>query len=88
MQDSVNFSNEETEQPPPYRELYPNSGGINQQCSVCSTNQFASDSESILRILKACDFAAQRHSFQRRKDVHQTPYINHPIGIPLFLDTC
>ncbi|KAI6229019.1 HD domain-containing protein [Aphelenchoides fujianensis] len=30
------------------------------------------------RLMKAADFAARRHRFQKRKDVRQTPYINHP----------
>ncbi|EFO28266.1 hypothetical protein LOAG_00223 [Loa loa] len=32
-------------------------------------------------VIKACNFAAERHRLQRRKDVSQTPYINHPIGV-------
>ncbi|VDK52375.1 unnamed protein product [Anisakis simplex] len=32
-------------------------------------------------IVKASDFAACRHRFQRRKDKDQTPYINHPLGV-------
>lgn len=35
-------------------------------------------------IMKAADFAARRHRFQRRKDPQQTPYINHPIGLLFF----
>lgn len=40
----------------------------------------SSNVNSISLIMKATDFAARRHRFQRRKDPHQTPYINHPIG--------
>lgn len=36
--------------------------------------------EDISLFVKACDFAARRHRFQKRKDPKQTPYINHPIG--------
>jgi len=32
-------------------------------------------------ILKAMNFAAIKHSFQKRKDAAGTPYINHPIGV-------
>lgn len=32
-------------------------------------------------ILKAINFAAKKHRNQRRKDLEQTPYINHPIGV-------
>lgn len=31
-------------------------------------------------IIKCVNFAAVKHSFQRRKDPEETPYINHPIG--------
>uniref|UniRef100_A0A915PQY5 Guanosine-3',5'-bis(diphosphate) 3'-pyrophosphohydrolase MESH1 n=1 Tax=Setaria digitata TaxID=48799 RepID=A0A915PQY5_9BILA len=34
----------------------------------------------VCNIIKACNFAAERHRLQRRKDAEQTPYINHPIG--------
>ena len=37
--------------------------------------------DSILSLtIKSVDFAAQKHANQRRKNVDQTPYINHPIG--------
>ncbi|KAK1925484.1 hypothetical protein DB88DRAFT_484100 [Papiliotrema laurentii] len=36
-------------------------------------------------LLRTIDFAAQKHSSQRRKDVDQTPYINHPIAVSNFL---
>ena len=32
-------------------------------------------------ILKALNFAAQKHRDQRRKDIEASPYINHPIGL-------
>ncbi|XP_001369058.1 guanosine-3',5'-bis(diphosphate) 3'-pyrophosphohydrolase MESH1 isoform X7 [Monodelphis domestica] len=32
-------------------------------------------------LLEAVDFAARKHSKQRRKDPEKTPYINHPIGV-------
>jgi len=34
-----------------------------------------------LGILKATNFAALKHSNQKRKDSAETPYINHPIGV-------
>ena len=32
-------------------------------------------------ILAALNFAAQKHSRQRRKDLEASPYINHPIAV-------
>ena len=32
-------------------------------------------------ILRAADFAAHKHKGQRRKDLEESPYINHPIGV-------
>lgn len=37
-------------------------------------------------VTKAVHFAAQKHSFQRRKNASQTPYINHPIEVMRILD--
>ncbi len=34
-----------------------------------------------IKLLEALNFAADRHRFQRRKDEHATPYINHPIDV-------
>lgn len=40
------------------------------------------DSTDVVGILVKCsNFAAIKHSFQRRKDPEKTPYINHPIGV-------
>ena len=36
---------------------------------------------SLADLLKAADFAAKKHRDQRRKDLEQSPYINHPIGV-------
>eukprot|EP00794_Sanderia_malayensis_P008007 gene8014-8866_t len=36
-------------------------------------------------LLEAVNFAAIKHSNQRRKDKLQTPYINHPIGVAFIL---
>ena len=38
-------------------------------------------SKKILLILKACEFAADKHRNQRRKDQTRTPYINHPLSV-------
>ncbi|KAI3640053.1 hypothetical protein MIR68_000931 [Amoeboaphelidium protococcarum] len=40
-----------------------------------------SDDGNIARLMHAINFAAIKHSKQRRKDLEQTPYINHPIGV-------
>lgn len=37
------------------------------------------------RLLKATHFAAQKHSRQRRKNAHASPYINHPIEVAFHL---
>lgn len=34
-----------------------------------------------VRLLEAADFSADKHRFQRRKDEHATPFINHPIKV-------
>jgi len=36
---------------------------------------------SLTKLIETADFAARKHSNQRRKDSEQTPYINHPIGV-------
>ena len=36
-------------------------------------------------ILKALEFAAQRHGTQLRKGKNKTPYINHPIQVASLL---
>ena len=42
-------------------------------------------SAGLALILKAAEFAADRHRRQRRKDVHATPYINHPLALARLL---
>ena len=34
-----------------------------------------------LELLRAVNFAADRHRHQRRKDHESSPYINHPIAV-------
>ncbi|KAM3925449.1 guanosine-3',5'-bis(diphosphate) 3'-pyrophosphohydrolase MESH1 [Leptodactylus fuscus] len=36
-------------------------------------------------IVEAANFAAIKHKAQKRKDVEETPYINHPIGVARIL---
>ena len=36
-------------------------------------------------VLKAAQFAAEKHRHQRRKDAHASPYINHPIALASLL---
>ena len=43
------------------------------------------EKELLGMLLEAVDFAARKHRDQRRKDEHQTPYINHPIGVAYLL---
>ncbi len=38
-------------------------------------------------LLKALHFAADKHRAQRRKDVHASPYINHPICVAEILSS-
>jgi guanosine-3',5'-bis(diphosphate) 3'-pyrophosphohydrolase len=43
-------------------------------------------SDSVIpHLIKSIDFAAKKHSSQRRKDPEGTPYINHPIGVAKIL---
>jgi GTP diphosphokinase / guanosine-3',5'-bis(diphosphate) 3'-diphosphatase len=37
------------------------------------------------KLLRAVDFAAQKHRRQRRKDAEGSPYINHPIAVAALL---
>uniref|UniRef100_A0A0K0F5R7 Guanosine-3',5'-bis(diphosphate) 3'-pyrophosphohydrolase MESH1 n=1 Tax=Strongyloides venezuelensis TaxID=75913 RepID=A0A0K0F5R7_STRVS len=41
--------------------------------------------EGMALVVKAADFAARRHRFQKRKDHKGTPYINHPLGVAYIL---
>ena len=46
------------------------------------TNDSRNNVESELGlILRALEFAAHKHRDQRRKDLHASPYINHPIAL-------
>lgn len=39
----------------------------------------------IFAILKAADYAAKAHVDQRRKTKNHQPYINHPLGVALYI---
>ncbi|MFH0992114.1 MAG: HD domain-containing protein [bacterium] len=47
-----------------------------------------SNTTSILGLLDALQFAAEKHSRQRRKDADASPYINHPIAVAASLARC
>lgn len=40
------------------------------------------------RIIKAIDFAAERHKYQFRKGIGKVPYINHPVKVAEILSAC
>ena len=40
------------------------------------------------QMMRAVNFAAVKHKMQRRKDMEETPYINHPIGGKHFIIPC
>lgn len=64
-----------TEKTITYADPFKKSSPCNDCVPSLSTN------ELISLIIKCTDFAAKKHSNQRRKDAAQTPYINHPIGL-------
>lgn len=39
-----------------------------------------SKEELLSQVIKCANFAAEKHRNQRRKNIDQTPYINHPLG--------
>jgi GTP diphosphokinase / guanosine-3',5'-bis(diphosphate) 3'-diphosphatase len=41
----------------------------------------------LVTFVRAVDFAARKHRFQRRKDEDASPYINHPIAVANVLAT-
>lgn len=48
----------------------------------------AHDEPPLAVLLRTIDFAAFKHQCQRRKDLDQTPYINHPIAVANILSSC
>lgn len=51
----------------------------NEYCGKCIKEQ--SKEELLSFVIKCANFAAEKHRNQRRKDIAQTPYINHPLGV-------
>jgi len=45
----------------------------------------ANQSQAVALMVEAADFAAFKHRNQRRKDIHASPYINHPIALAALL---
>ncbi|XP_054711916.1 guanosine-3',5'-bis(diphosphate) 3'-pyrophosphohydrolase MESH1-like [Uloborus diversus] len=43
--------------------------------------KFRADENELAAVIKAANFAAIKHKNQKRKDIEETPYINHPIGV-------
>ncbi|XP_012225429.2 guanosine-3',5'-bis(diphosphate) 3'-pyrophosphohydrolase MESH1 [Linepithema humile] len=50
-----------------------------EHCEKCIKK--LSEEELLSLIIRCVNFAAEKHRNQRRKDVDQTPYINHPLGV-------
>lgn len=48
------------------------------ECRSCPN--ILSTNEVLSLVMKCANFAAEKHSKQKRKDAFGTPYINHPIG--------
>jgi len=42
------------------------------------------ENNQLIELVDCVNFAALKHSKQRRKDADSTPYINHPIGTTNF----
>ena len=70
---------EESSSHPP---LYPEIG--TEMCEKAVPKVQAGEKEISL-IVRAADFAARKHRSQKRKDLKQTPYVNHPIGVAKIL---
>jgi len=49
-----------------------------EHCGKCIKE--LSKEELLSLIIKCVNFSAEKHRNQRRKDIDQTPYINHPLG--------
>ncbi|KAL3121476.1 hypothetical protein niasHT_004921 [Heterodera trifolii] len=70
----------------PALSIYPSlpSALCDEKPSPAAVLSHCDDMEGISLLVKAADFAARRHRFQKRKD-ERTPYINHPIGVAFLL---
>ncbi|WWC62488.1 uncharacterized protein I303_105084 [Kwoniella dejecticola CBS 10117] len=65
-----------------------NGNGVKRSTSSKISRRFRYEDENDLsRLMRTVDFAARKHSCQRRKDVDQTPYINHPIAVSNYLSS-
>ncbi|XP_071576326.1 guanosine-3',5'-bis(diphosphate) 3'-pyrophosphohydrolase MESH1 isoform X2 [Temnothorax nylanderi] len=51
----------------------------NVHCEKCVKE--LTKEELLSQVIKCASFAAEKHQNQRRKNVNQTPYINHPLAI-------
>ncbi|XP_024883652.1 guanosine-3',5'-bis(diphosphate) 3'-pyrophosphohydrolase MESH1 [Temnothorax curvispinosus] len=51
----------------------------NVHCEKCIKE--LTKEELLSQVIKCASFAAEKHQNQRRKNVDQTPYINHPLGV-------
>ncbi|XP_076366894.1 metazoan SpoT homolog-1 [Tachypleus tridentatus] len=49
------------------------------------TNLVTDTQDNVSLLIETVDFAAKKHKSQKRKDIAQTPYINHPIGVARIL---
>uniref|UniRef100_A0A915E4H1 Guanosine-3',5'-bis(diphosphate) 3'-pyrophosphohydrolase MESH1 n=1 Tax=Ditylenchus dipsaci TaxID=166011 RepID=A0A915E4H1_9BILA len=67
--------------------LYPNLAPPDYKQSELNSKGKFMDTyvEDMALVMKASDFAARRHRFQKRKDVRGTPYVNHCIGVAYIL---
>jgi (p)ppGpp synthase/HD superfamily hydrolase len=61
--------------------LYPKLKDDNEAESIKEKQKDDICADGMALFVKATDFAARRHRFQKRKDPTQTPYINHPVGL-------
>ena len=53
---------------------------------VCVNINYLGDMD-LVELMDCADFAAKKHTNQRRKNAAATPYINHPIGnLILFIE--
>jgi|APDOM4702015248_1054824.scaffolds.fasta_scaffold16508_2 guanosine-3',5'-bis(diphosphate) 3'-pyrophosphohydrolase len=48
--------------------------------------KLSSSNDAVGLILKAAQFAAHKHRYQKRKDKNETPYINHPLEVARVLN--
>ena len=56
-------------------------GGIHLPSKKVTTNMANNPENDVRLLLKATEFAANKHRNQRRKDADASPYINHPIAL-------